>query len=164
MKNSVKEFRGMSMSEDSTGLMVVLEGLIRGLEGSLGKDRAREIAYRAGYDAGEQLGRKLGACKPEEALRRLANNLPPIYKLKVVDVNKKSGALEAAVQFEACAVRNMLKCRELSYPSIACRFSAGYIEGALNAMTGMKAKNLIYESSISSACIGTLSLQSEEAK
>lgn len=148
----------MGEDKNAEGLMSVLEGLLKGVEDAFGKDRARDIAHRAGYEAGERFGRKLGHLKPEDAIKKLAGSLP-ICRIKIVDINKKSDALEIAAQFENCAVLKMLETHALPYPSVACKFIEGYIEGALNAMTGMKAKNLVYESSISKSCIGTITLE-----
>lgn len=146
------------MLDAEEGMMFICDGLLREMENTLGKERAKEIAYKAGYVLGEKLGKKLGGTLPEDALGRLTQNMPSCFEVKVVDMSKKEDSVEMAVQFTDCVIRRMLEYSRLPYSSVACKFITGYIEGALEAMTGMKAKRLAYESSISKMCIGTITI------
>lgn len=146
------------MLDTEEGMMFICDGLLRELESTLGKERAREIAYRAGYAMGEKIGKKLGGTLPEDALDKLTRNMPSCFEVKIADMSKKEDGIEMAVQFTDCAIRRMLEYNRLPYPSVACKFISGYIEGAIETMTGMKTKRLVYESSISKICIGTITI------
>jgi predicted hydrocarbon binding protein len=141
------------------GLIYVVEGLMRGIEEDFGKERAREVLLAKGYETGEKAGRRFGPTTPEEAIRKVIDRLSPYLKIKIADVEKKPGLLTVTIQLKGCVVRKALMDRGISYPSTVCRLMWGYTEGALNTMTGMKSKVVVYASSLSETCVGTITLE-----
>lgn len=141
------------------GLMHILSAIMQGIEDSLSKERARDIAYNAGYRHGEEIGRSLGRASPEEAIKKVQEHIGFLQELKIMDLHKKEDSVEMAVQFRKCVVLDTIIENKLSYPSLACKFMWGFWEGILETITSLRGKKLVYLSSISNMCIGTISLR-----
>ncbi len=145
--------------EFEKGFILAIEAIVEELETSLGKERAKDIIYRAGYKAGKKLGKKVGNTTPENAVNTILQKISPFYKVKIADIIKKDNEIEFAVQVLECSFRKILEKRGYKNPAVICRFIIGYIEGALKAMTGMEARHRVYTSTISNMCVGSITLK-----
>ncbi len=142
------------------GLTLAIEAIIDELEDIYGRDRVKEIVYKAGHKLGEKEGKKLksNSCSPENAINLVLKNVSSFYKTHIADIIRKEGEIEVAIQVKECSFRKVLEDRGYKTPGIICRFMVGYIEGALATMTKMKVKHRVYTSSISNMCVGSIKL------
>ncbi|RLG60293.1 MAG: hypothetical protein DRN95_00025 [Candidatus Hydrothermarchaeota archaeon] len=142
------------------GLSLAIEAIMDELENTYGRDRAKEIVYKAGYNLGMKEGKKLKdkAHTPENAVNILLDSIFSFYETSVAEVIKREKGVEIAIRVKKCAFRRVLEDLGCTTPGVICRFMMGFIEGALNTMTGMKTKHRVYTSSISNMCVGSISL------
>ena len=141
-----------------TGLMNTVADLLDGIEQDFGKERARHILRDMGYAEGEKAAKEAGTLAPEEAMTRLQTALASSLSIKIVDTEARIDVVTFTVQMKGCVIRKALIFRNIPYPASVCRLRWGFMEGFLEAATGTSAKAMIYESSISDACVGTIAL------
>lgn len=141
-----------------TGLMDTVADLLEGIEQDFGKERARHILRDMGYTEGEAAGKAVGTLTPEDAMTRLQSAIASYLSIKVVDTEARSDVVTFTVKMKGCVIRKALIFRKVHYPASVCRLRWGFMEGFLEAATGTSAKAMIYESSISDTCVGTITL------
>jgi hypothetical protein len=141
-----------------TGLMNTVADLLLGIEQDFGKERARQILRDMSYAEGEKAAKEAGTLAPEDAMTRLQTALAPSLSIKIVDTEARLDIVTFTVQMKGCVIRKALIFRSVPYPASVCRLKWGFMEGFLEAATGTNAKAMIYESSISDTCVGTITL------
>ena len=140
------------------GFNHIVEGLMKGLEETFGESKARDIAYKVGFEKGQKIGKEFGKGDPEEVLERFIRYISPYHQVKIVSIERKTDGFVATIQIKNCVVKRMIESVGLKFPAIACMINWGFFEGALSSMTLSDVKKRIYESSISKMCVGTITI------
>jgi len=115
----------------------------------LGEEITEKILYNAGRKLGEDFAAKKGdVYDPEGALEILRAHTirSDFYTIDVVDgyVGKDENFV-AIIKIENCVVQRIVGTEFKKRP-ILCRFSRGYIEGALSKLTGLDVKERVFKS------------------
>ncbi len=132
-----------------TGEAYIVRRLAREMTNELGEEKTLEIMYNAGRSLGEDFAAKKGGVyDPEEALEILRGHTirSDSYAINVVDVYLgKDEDYVAIIKIENCVIQRIVGQEFKKRPPL-CRFSRGYIEGALSRLTGLDVKERVFKS------------------
>ncbi|HHI30479.1 MAG TPA: hypothetical protein ENL17_02045 [Candidatus Methanoperedenaceae archaeon] len=131
------------------GEAYIVRRLAKTIADELGEETAEKIMYNAGRSLGEDFAAKKGGVyDPAEALAILRAHTvrSDSYSIDMVDgyVGKDENFV-AIVKIENCVVQRIIG-QEFKKRPLLCRFSRGYIEGALSKLTGLDVKERVFKS------------------
>ena len=131
------------------GEAYIVRRLAREMADELGEEKTLEIMYNAGRSLGEDFAAKKGGVyDPAEALEILRGHTirSDSYAIDVVDgYVGKTEDFVGIVKIENCVIQRIVG-PEFKKRPLLCRFSRGYIEGALSKLTGLDVQERVFKS------------------